>query len=344
MGSTKVQAPPPRDYYKESMDTMRAQIDMAPMMLEAERKLVPQWQQLQLEQMRGQANNLQTFYGEVMDPFSKLAGEYATKMGANAMAPLGQASRTAYESSLGGGQNLQSTMRGQAMTELGAGRGLTAEMEKYSQQAARSAMAARGLSGNQAVAQEVLNSYQMGNMREDRSRTFATQVLGNDMNIAQAGYNQYGAPMMQGMMQGFSPTGIATNAMGMNSSLGPQFINPQDQMAQNINAGNYNAQLQANVATASNNAAVIGGGLSAAGSIFKGVCWVAREVYGVENPDWLIFREWLYDKAPAWFRKFYLKHGEKFAEFISNKPMLKSIVRSAMNIVVNSKKSNEANA
>lgn len=268
MGSTKVQAPPPRDYYKESMDTMRAQIDMAPMMLEAERKLVPQWQQLQLEQMRGQANNLQTFYGEVMDPFSKLAGDYATKMGANAMAPLGQASRTAYESSLGGGQNLQNTMRGQAQNELNAGRGLTSEMEKYGQQAAREAMTARGLSGNQAVAQEVMNNYQLGNIREDRSRTFATQVFGNDMNIAQAGYNQYGAPLMQGMMQGFSPTGIAANAMGMNQSLGPQFINPQDQMAQNINAGNYNAQLQANIATASNKAAVIGGALSAAGSIF----------------------------------------------------------------------------
>lgn len=270
MGSTKVQAPPPRDYYKESMDTMRAQIDMAPMMLEAERKLVPQWQQLQLEQMRGQANNLQTFYGEVMDPFSKLAGQYATKMGANAMAPLGQASRTAYEASLGGGQNLQNTMRGQAQSELDAGRGLTSEMERYSQQAARSAMSARGLTGNQAVAQEVLNSYQMGNMREDRSRTFANQVLGNDMGIAQAGYNQYGSPMMQGMMQGFSPTGIAANAMGMNQSLGPQFINPQDQMAQNINSSNYNAELQARTATASNNAAMIGGAMSGVGNAMSG--------------------------------------------------------------------------
>ena len=271
MGSTKVQAPPPRDYYKESMDTMRAQVDMAPMMLEAERKLVPQWQQLQLEQMRGQANNLQTFYGEVMDPFSKLAGQYATKMGANAMAPLGQATRTAYESSMGGGQNLQNTMRGQAMAGLEAGRGLTEEMQQYAQQSARAGMTARGLSGgNLGVAQEVLNSYQLGNSREDRSRMFANQVLGNDMNIAGQAYSQYGAPMMQGMMQGFSPTGIASNAMGMNQSLGPQFINPQDQMAQNINSSNYNAELQARTATASNKAAMISGALSGVGSALSG--------------------------------------------------------------------------
>jgi hypothetical protein len=270
MGSTKVNAPPPRDYYKESMDTMRAQIDMAPMMLDAERKLVPQWQQLQLEQMRGQANNLQTFYGEVMDPFSKLAGQYATKMGANAMAPLGLASRTAYESSLGGGQALQNTMREQAVAGLNAGRGLTDEMQRYGQQSAREAMTARGLSGNQAVAQEVMNNYQLGNIREDRSRGFASQVLGNDMNIAGQGYAQYGAPMMQGMMQGFSPTGIASNAMGMNQSLGPQYINPQDQMAQNINSSNYNAELQARTATASNNASMIGGFMSGVGNSLSG--------------------------------------------------------------------------
>jgi len=270
MGSTKVQAPPPRDYYKESMDTMRAQIDMAPAMLDAERKLVPQWQQLQLEQMRGQSNNLQTFYGEVMTPFSKLAGQYATEMGNNAMTPLGQGSRKAYEASLGGGAEIQNTLRASAMNDLSAGRGLTGEMNKYAQQSAREAMAARGLTGNQAVAQEVMNNYQLGNMREDRARTFAGAVLASDQNIASAGYNQYGAPMMQGMMQGFSPTGIAANAMGMNQSLGPTYINPQDQMAQNIYANNYNGQMQANVATAQNNAAMWGGAMSAAGSMIGG--------------------------------------------------------------------------
>jgi len=270
MGSTKVQAPPPRDYYKESMDTIRAQIDMAPAMLDAERKLVPQWQQLQLEQMRGQANNLQTFYGEVMTPFSKLAGDYATQMGANAMAPLGVASRTAYEGSLGGGINIQNSLRTSAMNDLAAGRGLTTEMNKFGTQAAREAMAARGLTGNQAVAQEVMNNYQLGNLREDRARTFAGQVLASDQNIANTGYSQYGAPMMQGMMQGFSPTGIAANAMGMNQSLGPSYINPQDQMAQNIYSSNYNAQLQANVATAQNKNALTTGLIGAVGSFAGG--------------------------------------------------------------------------
>jgi hypothetical protein len=35
-------------------------------------------------------------------------------------------------------------------------------------------------------------------------------------------------------------------------------------------------------------------------------------------------------KAPRWFLKLYIKYGERFAEFISNKPMLKSIIRKWM--------------
>ncbi len=56
-------------------------------------------------------------------------------------------------------------------------------------------------------------------------------------------------------------------------------------------------------------------------------CWVAREVLGTDTPKWMIFRHWLFTSAPEWFRKLYLKHGEKFALWIHNKPILKSIIR-----------------
>ena len=57
------------------------------------------------------------------------------------------------------------------------------------------------------------------------------------------------------------------------------------------------------------------------------VCWVAREVYGSENPRWRMFREWLLADAPAWFRNLYIARGESFAAWISNKPALKTIIR-----------------
>jgi hypothetical protein len=57
---------------------------------------------------------------------------------------------------------------------------------------------------------------------------------------------------------------------------------------------------------------------------------VAREVYGEFNPMWLAFREWLYTKAPKWFVKLYEKHGERFADWISDKPRIKNLIRKWM--------------
>jgi hypothetical protein len=61
-----------------------------------------------------------------------------------------------------------------------------------------------------------------------------------------------------------------------------------------------------------------------------GACWVARAVYGEFNPMWLAFREWLYTKAPKWFVKLYEKYGERFADWISDKPRIKNLIRKWM--------------
>ena len=55
-------------------------------------------------------------------------------------------------------------------------------------------------------------------------------------------------------------------------------------------------------------------------------CWVAREVFGSDDIRWILFREWLLQDAPLWFRAVYLKHGESFARWIANKPVLKKII------------------
>ena len=59
-------------------------------------------------------------------------------------------------------------------------------------------------------------------------------------------------------------------------------------------------------------------------------CWVAREVYGADNPKWVEFREWMFTKASDNLRNFYLKYGERIAESIRNKPKIKSIIRKWM--------------
>ena len=68
------------------------------------------------------------------------------------------------------------------------------------------------------------------------------------------------------------------------------------------------------------------------------MCWVAREVYGNNDMRWFVFRTWLKYDAPKWFEQLYLTHGEKYAKFISNKPLLKWCTRQLMDLVVERKR------
>jgi hypothetical protein len=52
-------------------------------------------------------------------------------------------------------------------------------------------------------------------------------------------------------------------------------------------------------------------------------CWVAREVYGAENPRWLQFRDWMLNRAPEWARRVYAKNGPAAAEMVRNRPSLR---------------------
>lgn len=63
-------------------------------------------------------------------------------------------------------------------------------------------------------------------------------------------------------------------------------------------------------------------------------CWVARLVYGETNPRWMVFRDWLLQESPIWFKKLYIKHGESFAESIKNMSVIKSVIKSFMDIIV----------
>jgi hypothetical protein len=70
------------------------------------------------------------------------------------------------------------------------------------------------------------------------------------------------------------------------------------------------------------------GSMSGTGGIFA--CWVAREVYGADNPKWLEFREWMFTKASDNLRNFYLEYGERIAKSIRNKPKIKAVIRKWM--------------
>ena len=80
----------------------------------------------------------------------------------------------------------------------------------------------------------------------------------------------------------------------------------------------------------------MGGGMGGMGGGMGGMCWVAREVYGPSNPRWLLFRGWLLSDAPAWLVDLYVSHGEDFASWIHDKPAVKAVLRSAMDLAIES--------
>ena len=137
------------------------------------------------------------------------------------------------------------------------------------------------------------------------------------------------------LQQGQSVFGQA--GYGLQSS--PQYLNPEAGLGfiqnQATNAANMAIADQAAKATAQagmfSGLGSLGGGLAGgigkAGSVGTFFCWVAREVYGAHNPAWLLFREWMLNDSPGWFRAIYIKFGERFAKFISNKPRLKARIR-----------------
>jgi hypothetical protein len=67
------------------------------------------------------------------------------------------------------------------------------------------------------------------------------------------------------------------------------------------------------------------------------VCWVARAAFGETDVRWLIFRGWLLDDAPSWFRWLYIRHGESVGAWLASRTSARCVVRTLMMPAVNRK-------
>lgn len=59
-------------------------------------------------------------------------------------------------------------------------------------------------------------------------------------------------------------------------------------------------------------------------------CWIARAAFGEGDIRWLIFRAWLFEDAPAWFRRFYLCFGEAIGAWVGRHESARSMTRALM--------------
>lgn len=106
----------------------------------------------------------------------------------------------------------------------------------------------------------------------------------------------------------------------------------------NISIAEIDADASERIATSQKSSAAksaLGGmiGQLGAAAITKW-CWVAREVYGPTNLDWIRFRMWITNDAPRWLHWMYGEYGERFANYISNKPKIKKAIKFMMDKAV----------
>jgi len=109
----------------------------------------------------------------------------------------------------------------------------------------------------------------------------------------------------------------------------------------NLAIANLSANAQADAQKAASKSAAgsaLGSLIGTLGSAWIQFCWVAREVYGPNDYTWLLFRNWMTNKAPKWLYNLYLNKGEEFAKYISNKPLIKKVVKLAMDMIIKNHK------
>lgn len=181
-------------------------------------------------------------------------------------------------------------------------------------------------------------------MSADRDRANAQfglgadqQAISNYFNLA----NQYAATAQDPYQLVLGRSGAPAAAQGLAQTAGPTMFNPFDPSVTQIYAANQANEMAARTATANNRAGVAAGGLGALGSLggagimALALCWVARAAYGVENPRWLQFRDFVLRTAPAWFFELYRTHGPTAAARVAADPALRLRVRSLMDNILN---------
>ncbi len=66
-------------------------------------------------------------------------------------------------------------------------------------------------------------------------------------------------------------------------------------------------------------------------------CWVARAAFGHDDIRWQVFRAWLMEDAPIWFRKAYIRYGAQVGAWLEGRESARAVVRAAMMVAVRRK-------
>ncbi len=320
-------------YEAELMGAPRVQARAIPQAIALERGIMPELQSYYFDTLGASTDRLRGFYEQMEGGTIDAQGRYG-----NALAGMyGQMGAAATQASIDSldpdARRNYMLMQQQAADDLSLGTELNAQETSIAQGAARAAAQARGLQfSRQGGDLEILNTFQMGQARQNQRRQYAGAALQTAQGVQQFGAQAYLAPAMQGSAL-YSLPGMVQGAESAMQGYGPRVLQPESQYLGDIRNARLQMQMAADQANATKRAGMMSG-IATLGAAAIFACWVAREVYGKDNPKWLVFREWLFTCAPEWLYDLYMEHGERFAKFISDKPLLKWAIRKAMDIAI----------
>jgi hypothetical protein len=278
MGMYSAKAPPPRDYAKETRDTLQAQIDLAPELFAAEASEEfgrPAEARLNLrvlrDLMRGTDDEpglLELYERDIMPGLARadVAGLDVSREGdIAAVERLGQRATEAFRQANPEQAALTAELNRQAMEGLSAGAGLPPSLSRELDEFVRGGQAARGFGyGIGDFSREALIKGQAAEQMQRNRQGFAQQVAAlNAATTADPFMAILGKP---GVGVGAGQA-LAMQGQGMAPQ---QVFNPESGYAGSLAAGNYNAALNANIASANARAAVGAGLMQGLGSIGGG--------------------------------------------------------------------------
>jgi hypothetical protein len=243
----------------------------AALLAAAEAQYRPQYAQLDFQILRdtllgkdGQPGLLSTYEQDISPSLARAANADRSTRIEGEMGDITrfapQIAQTLREAS--GNAPLLEEMNRQALEDLRAGAGMSPELSREVQQGVRSAQAARGFGfGAPDAVTEAFARGSRGLQLQQQRRQNAAGMVG--LNQATGGDPFMAILGRPSQTMGMMP-GVAGQAAGFNPGA---MFNPESAYAGDIFNTNYNAQAAANIQSANNKNALIGAGISAAGSM-----------------------------------------------------------------------------
>ena len=264
-----VDAPPPRDYQKETRDTLEAQIELAPQLFASESQYRPQYadleRRMQLEQMGiDPSKGLLQAYEEDFAPSMARQKAATVKGDIDILKEYGPQLLQAQRDIDPLADSLRQGIMDSASEDLAAGQGLTETEQRDLDQQILSGAADRGLEGQGSTFADMVSQRLSANrgIKQQRLQNASAAYAMNATDPLFALTGRAASTPGQAMQQ-FGSAGFALNSS-------PGIFNPESNYAGNIATQNYQGQMDARTSSASNKAGMISGALQGLGSLGGG--------------------------------------------------------------------------